>query len=215
MRLSDKPYLAIVGLVLISVVGGAIASRLLAPEARTPAPAALVASADRAKGAATADSGRLVAARAVTDGTTAAVRQTLTLYDTVRKPLILFPRTAEDTARALTQFPRFALTADRLAQACAADTLAHAKERTTAQQLDSSRLRTIAALDSLVDALRTPKRFASSLEIRYEPVARVAGIAASAELRVVGDWRAGARGEYWNAAGERGRLYVYGAHPIF
>lgn len=211
---ADRTVTRVVALVLVTAVAGGFAAA--AWRHRGPAaPSALVAAVDRAKGAAAVDSARHATAVVASDATRDTLHRAVVVYDTVRKTLVLSPVTRADTARLLGQIPAFVLSADRLRQSATDLERRLLDERLASARLDSGRVRTIAAQDRLVDALRSGPRVASAAEGRYDPWAHVPGIAARVSVRVVRDWSAGAGGELWLASGERGRAYLLVSHPIF
>lgn len=204
MRFTPRWLVALAGLLVVFIAGGFAVYSLR----HGPALPALTAAVDRAKGAATADSGVHVTATRATDAAVDSLRKTVTVYDTLRKHLAF-----GDTAKLLGQIPAFVLSADGLRdRAAQLDSTLH-RERAAAAKLDEDRLATIHAQDDLVAALRTPPRLASRAAYRYDPIGHVHGVAADVGVRAIGDWSVGAGGEAWLGAERRAYLLV--SHPIF
>lgn len=210
MRFTPRWAIALAGL-LVAVVAGGFATYSLREHGRqTPA---LTAKVDQAKGAATLAAVQHAAATHATDAALDTLRKTVTVYDTLRKGLLLAPLTAADTARLLGQIPRFVIGADGLRDKATGLELTLLGERAASKTLDSTRVAVIHAQDELIAALRYVPPIESQADVRYDPIGKVYGAGAQLRYRVVRDWSLGVGAEKW--LGGDGRGYVLVSHPIF
>lgn len=214
MRLPAAWPLYVCGCVVVLCFGMGLYGAFHHPRS-TSSEAVLVAEIARAKVDAARDSLVHVVAKATTDRAVSTLHARIAAYQTVRATVVLHPLTRADTVQALAQLPALVKTADGVMAGSAGLETAASGERAASAALDADRVHAIAAQDTLIRQLAYRPRLSGTGAFLYDPIAKVPRIAVQIDLRTVGQWALGVRGEHRFLPGESPSALVVVSHPLF